>query len=73
MEEFRPEWWAGGEDGAVAVKSNDGSLTFLAGPRGFIESVFAKVVFKCLLVATIGRFEFEPDRKREVVVKAGLT
>jgi len=27
----------------------------------------------CLLAAVIGRFEFEQDGKREVVVKAGLT
>ena len=35
--------------------------------------VFAKVGFKCLLAATIGRCELERDGKREVVVKAGLT
>jgi len=35
--------------------------------------MFAKVEFKSLLAATISRFEFEQDRKREAVVKAGLT
>ena len=29
--------------------------------------------FKCLLAATIGRFGFEQDGKRELVVIAGLT
>ena len=33
--------------------------------------MFAKVEFKCLLAVTIGRFAFEQDGKREVVVKAG--
>ena len=33
--------------------------------------MFAKVELECLLVATIGRFEFEQDRKREVVIQAG--
>jgi len=72
-EEFRPERWAGKEDGAAAVESNYGFLTFLAGPRGCIGNVFAKVEFKCLLAVTIGRFEFEQDGKRELVVKAGIT
>ena len=70
-EEFRPERWASREDGAAAVESNYGFLTFLAGPRGCIGNVFAKVEFKCLLAVTIGRFAFEQDGKREVVVKAG--
>ncbi|RPA96817.1 cytochrome P450 [Choiromyces venosus 120613-1] len=72
-EEFRPERWAGGEDGTAAVESNYGFLTFLAGPRGCIGNVFAKVEFKCLLAATIGKFEFEQDGKREIVVKGGIT
>jgi len=70
-EEFRSERWASREDGAAAVESNYGFLTFLAGPRGCIGNVFAKVEFKCLLAVTIGRFEFSQDGKREVVVKAG--
>jgi len=72
-EEFKPERWAGKEDGAAAVESNYGFLTFLAGPRGCIGNVFAKVEFKCLLAVTIGRFEFEQDGKRELVVKTGVT
>ena len=72
-EEFRPERWASREDGAAAVESNYGFLTFLAGPRGCIGNVFAKVEFKCLLAVTIGRFEFSQDGKREVVIKAGVT
>jgi len=70
-EEFRPERWAGGEDGSATMESNYGFLSFLAGSRGFIGNVFAKVEFKCLLAVTIGRFEFSQDGKREVVVKAG--
>jgi len=54
------------------VESNYWFLTFLARPRGYIENVFAKVEFKCLLVATIGKSEFEQDGKREVVVQ-GVT
>ncbi|PUU84152.1 cytochrome P450 [Tuber borchii] len=72
-EEFRPERWASREDGAAAVESNYGFLTFLAGPRGCIGNVFAKVELKCLLAVTIGRFEFSQDGKREVVIKAGIT
>ena len=33
--------------------------------------MFAKVEFKCLLGAVIGRFEFEQDGKREAVIKGG--
>jgi len=71
-EEFRPEWWACGEDGAAVVESNYRFLTFLAGPMGCIGNVFAKVEFKCLLVVAISRFEFE-QVERELVVKAGIT
>ena len=42
-EELRPKGWVSGEDGAAAVESNYGFLTFLAGPRGCIENVFAKL------------------------------
>jgi len=72
-EEFRPERWACGEDGTATVESNYGFLTFLAGPRGCIGNVFAKVEFKCLLAAAIGKFEFEQDGKRELVVKGSIT
>lgn len=41
--EFRPDRWEGGDGGAAAVESNYGFLTFLAGPRGCIGSLFAKV------------------------------
>ena len=34
--------------------------------------MFAKVELKCLLAATINRFEFESDGKRKKVVKEGL-
>ena len=64
------ERWVRGADGAAA-ESNYGSLSFLAGLRGCIRNIFAKVEFKCLLAAVIGRFEFERGRKSEVVVKAG--
>ena len=43
----------------------------LGGAEGRIGNVFAKVEFKCLLGAVIGRFEFEQDGKREAVVKGG--
>ena len=33
--------------------------------------MFASVEFKCLLAATIGRFEFERDGKREVLLRRG--
>ncbi|CUS11563.1 unnamed protein product [Tuber aestivum] len=72
-EEFKPERWAGGADGAAAVESNYGFLTFLAGPRGCIGHVFARAEFKCLLAAAVGRFEFGQDGKKELVVKAGVT
>ena len=43
----------------------------LGGAEGRIGNVFAKVEFKCLLGAVIGRFEFEQDGKREAVVEWG--
>jgi len=43
------------------------------GAEGCVGDVFARVEFKCLLAAAIGRCEPEGDGKREVVVKAGLT
>ena len=49
------------------MESNYGFLTFLAGFRGCIGNVFAKVEFRCLLAVMIGRFEFEQDGKGEVV------
>ena len=55
------------------MESNYGLLPFLAESRGFIGNVFAKVGFRCLLAAMIGRFEFSQDGKREVVAKAGVT
>ena len=38
-EEFRPERWAGGEDGRTAVESNYSFLSSLEGPRGCIKNV----------------------------------
>ena len=58
-EEFRPERWSGREDGVATIERNYGFLSFLAGSRGFIGNVFAKVEFRCLLAVMIGRFEFE--------------
>lgn len=46
---FRPERWDEGQ-----VESNYAFMTFLAGPRGCIGNVFAKVEYKCLLAALIG-------------------
>lgn len=40
--------------------------------KGRTGNVFAEVLFKCLLAAMIGNFEFEQNGKREVVVR-GLT
>ena len=57
-EEFRPERWSGGDNGA-AMESNYGFLSFLEGSRGFMGNVLAKVEFRCLLAVMIGRFEFE--------------
>lgn len=70
-EEFRPGLWAGGEDGAAAVGSNYGFLVFLEEPRECTGNKFAKLEFKGLLTATIGRFEFEQDRKREGLLRRG--
>ena len=70
--ELRSERWAGRQDGATSVESNYKFPTFLAGPRGCIEDVFAEVEFKCRLAVEIGRFEFEQDGKREVVVRRGI-
>ena len=70
-EEFRSDRWAGGEGGATAIESNYGFPTFPTGLGGCIVNVFAKVEFKCLLVAMTGRFEFEPDRKREWLSRWG--
>jgi len=70
-EEFKPELWTGRADEAAATESYYMFLTFWAGPRGSIRNVFADAEFKCFLGPTIGRFEFEPDGRREVIVKAG--
>lgn len=48
---FRPDRWDEGQ-----VESNYSFMTFLAGPRGCIGNVFAKVEYKCLLAALIGMF-----------------
>lgn len=45
---FKPERWEG------QLESNYSFMTFLAGPRGCIGNVFAKVEYKCLLAALIG-------------------
>ena len=68
-EEFGSGRWAGGEDAAAAVGSNYGFLKFLERPSGCIKDTFAKVEFKCLLTATISRFEFEQDGKREGLLR----
>lgn len=62
-EKFWPGRSAGGEGRAAAVGSNYGFLIFLEKPRGCIRDAFAKVEFKCLLAAMIGRLEFEQDGK----------
>lgn len=46
---FRPDRWDESQG-----ESNYAFMTFLAGPRGCIGSVFAKIEFKCLLAALIG-------------------
>lgn len=46
---FRPERWDEGQ-----LESNYAFMTFLAGPRGCIGNVFAKIEYKCLLAALIG-------------------
>jgi len=61
------------KDEAIAVERNYGFLSFLAGSRGCIGDVFARMEFEYLLAATIRRFEFEQDGRRDVVVKAELT
>lgn len=43
--------------------------TFLVGPRRCIRNVFAKVEFKCLIGAVIGRFKL--DGKREGLLRGG--
>ncbi|KAL0636831.1 hypothetical protein Q9L58_004189 [Maublancomyces gigas] len=68
-EVFRPERWEEGQ-----MESNYSFMTFLAGPRGCIGNVFAKVEYKCLLAALIGRFDFaEAVEGRVVVIKSGVT
>ncbi|KAH0614630.1 uncharacterized protein H6S33_000266 [Morchella sextelata] len=68
-DQFRPDRWNEGQG-----ESNYAFLTFLAGPRGCIGNVFAKLEFKCLLAAMIGKFAFvEAEEGREIVVKGGIT
>jgi len=57
--------------GAAALKSDYGILTSIVGPRGCVRNALAGVGFKCLLAANIGRFEFEPEGKKGVVVNGG--
>ena len=69
-DEFNPDRWE------KPVGNNYSLLTFLSGPRGCIGSSFAKVEFKCLLVALLGSFEFEEAegfKGRELVIKGNIT
>ena len=45
----------------ATADGNYGFLSFLVGSRGCIGNVFAKVEFRCLFAAVIGRFEFKQD------------
>lgn len=72
LRESKPERWEGRDDGVAVAKSNHGFPTFQEESRECIGNIVAKVEFKCLLAATISRFEFESDGKRKEVVKEGL-
>lgn len=50
---FKPERWDDGQ-----AESNYAFMTFLAGPRGCIGNVFAKLEYKCLMAALIGIYPF---------------
>lgn len=76
--EFDPSRWekeSGGKEGGA---SNYDVMTFLHGPRGCIGRDFARLEFKALLAALVGRFEFvevrdERGERRALVVKGGIT
>lgn len=69
-DEFRPERW---EDDLLAGGKGINILTFLAGPRNCIGMGFARMEFKALLVALVGRLEFEAPLGRTFEIQGGLT
>ena len=70
-DEFRPERL---DDEMVSGLSNYNVLTFLAGPRNCIGINFAKMEFKALLAALVGRLDFEaPKRLEPMEIIGGIT
>jgi cytochrome P450 len=70
---FTPERWIGeGRANSGGASSNYSSMTFLHGPRSCIGQTFAKLEFKCLLAAFVGRIRFEMADKNEKVFPAGV-
>ena len=69
-DEFNPNRWE------KPVGNNLSFLAFMSGPRGCIGSLFAKVEFKCLLMALLGSFEFEEAEEfkgREPAIGGNIT
>ncbi|KAI5807373.1 cytochrome P450 [Peziza echinospora] len=78
-EEFDPERWITPREKKDEIGgSNYDFMTFLHGPRGCIGKDFARLEFKALLVALLGRFEFgevleEDGARRKLQLRRGLT
>ncbi|ORY68881.1 cytochrome P450 [Pseudomassariella vexata] len=70
-EDFNPDRWMGeGRANSGGSDSSYANLSFLTGPRGYIEQSFAKSELLCLVAVLVGRFNIElqdPNKKLEIV------
>ncbi|KAE8384989.1 cytochrome P450 [Aspergillus alliaceus] len=67
-------WVREGHTNSGGVRSHQGFLTFLQGPRSCLGSAFARADLACLVAVLVGRFHMEledPDRE-EVLTKRGV-
>ena len=74
---FDPDRWEVYKEGKEGASNYD-YMTFLHGPRSCIGKDFARLEFKALLAALVGKFEFnevldENGKRREIVIKGGVT
>jgi cytochrome P450 len=72
-EDFVPDRWLGeGNANTGGQSSNYAQITFLHGPRSCIGQGFAKAEFKCLVAASVGRFDVSMADIHEKVYPAGV-
>lgn len=75
-EKFVPERWidptSGKSTNSGGATSNYSNMTFLHGPRSCIGQGFAKAELKALVVAFVGKFEFELAKNGKEVKVGGV-